>query len=200
MNSKVKELAKDVRGLKLDPEMLLDIIETARMRFYLLYDQSFSFEEAYIDISCEIESIVSSLLAPCLQLNNYLDCSAADIEWDEIKFNVEDISGYPSGKLRRVSTDVYGTSVLISIKSALDRLVRILSYYYPGISSHTTWGRYKDSQRKEGFMGVVRNRTDEDELLNYFHTEYHDWIKDAVAPRDQGKIMKSPYGIRAQAR
>ena len=212
MNSTRKGIAEEVRKLKLNPEILLDKISDIKQNFFLLSEinknnefnsQYSSFlrngyeapivstkicdtiiKEVFQDISCDVDSITSSLLSPCLHLNNYLECSASDIEWDEIKYTIEDKDEYPSSKLRRISTDIYGVSILISIKSALDRLVRILSYYYPGISSHTTWGRYKENQKKEGFMGVVRKRQNTDKLLNYFDTQYNDWIKYAVAPRD----------------
>lgn len=203
------EVAERIRELKLDPEVQLDRIGRAKMMFFVLAPGAESesllplyfkgdrepptisttidneiVTEVYEDISTDIDSITSSYLAPCLQLNNYLESSAMDVELDEIKFNIDTRQYYPSSKLRRVSTDVYGASVLISIKSGLDRLVSILSYFYPGISDHTTWGRYKENKKKEGFMGIVRVGACEDKLLEYFDSAYNDWIKDAVAPRD----------------
>jgi len=205
-----KDIASEVRSLKVDPELMLNLIGTAKMRIFILAEKSemtrdllpiyFNgkltppkipnglgddyVRETFQDIACEVDSITSSVLSPCIHLNNYLESSAFDIEWDDIKHDIGDLDGHPSGKLRRISADIYASSILISIKSGLDRLVRILSWYYPGISSHTTWGRYKENAKKEGFMGVVRKGRETDELLQYFHEQYNCWIKNAVTPRD----------------
>jgi hypothetical protein len=69
------------------------------------------------------------------------------------------------------------------LKSALDRLVAVIAHYVGGISPHMTWGRIKKG-RSSGFMSVVERGRENDSLLDFLHTEYHAWISQMVAPRD----------------
>ena len=66
----------------------------------------------------------------------------------------------------------------------LDRLVGFFSYYYKGISPHTTFGRQKDNGSFRGFMATVESNKDDDSLCEYISTQYESWIKVVVAPRD----------------
>lgn len=74
-------------------------------------------------------------------------------------------------------------ALLISIKSALDRLVSLFSYYYKGIMPHTTFGRVEHSKSK-GFMDIVTKGKDNDNLLEFINDNYEEWINIVVAPRD----------------
>ncbi len=84
---------------------------------------------------------------------------------------------------------------MLAIKGALDRIVRVLHFYYPGIASHTTWGRYDSKGKASGFMSVVQRGKASDELLAYFEQAYIDWIADTVAPRDALTHYKDPYSM-----
>jgi hypothetical protein len=137
----------------------------------------------YEDLSTAVDSIAASYLAPALQLNNYLESSATDVEAEELRHVNPDIE-LPSNVLRRVSTNAYAASVLLAVKSALDRLVRILAFYYPGIAGHTTWGRYDKKGNPSGFMAVVARGRESDALLAAAHEAYERWIRKAVAARD----------------
>lgn len=203
------DIANYVRHLKIDLETLLSKHATAKMRFFTSapdadFPESFkpwfpegkappvlplgadssAWKARYEDISVAVDCIRSSYLAPALQLNNYLEWTATDIEWDEIKYDLEERDLRPSGMLRRVSSEAYAAATLLAIKSGLDRLVRILSFYYPGIAAHTTWGRYEDGQPGSGFMAVVKKNMSTDRLLTTLDAAYIRWIKLAVAPRD----------------
>jgi hypothetical protein len=202
------ELAKHIRGRRWDLEKLLDAHGQAKMRFFVSApahaiegseswfpagvspptlpedaDDAF-WTNLYENISTAVDSIRSSYLAPGLQLNNYLESTATDLEWEETKYDLAVDAPRPSNMLRRVRPDVYAASVLLAIKSGLDRLVRIFSFYFKGIAPHTTWGRYRADGVPSGFMTVVAEGKLGDGFLHYLHDAYGAWIQAAVAPRD----------------
>jgi len=202
------ELANAIRDRSLDIEKLLDAHGQAKMRFFMSAPgrategaerwfpagvcppplpgdaNDASWTNLYEDICTAVDSICSSYMAPGLQLNNYLESAATDLEWDDTKYDLAPEAPRPSNILRRVRTDVYAASVLLAVKSGLDRLVRICSFYFKGVAPHSTWGRYNPRGKPSGLMTVVAQGKHGDAFLNNLHDEYLSWIQAAVAPRD----------------
>jgi hypothetical protein len=159
------DLAAALRGLKFDEERLIDVHTKAHMRFFVsseternegllrTYFPAAAAPPAFPadvdraawaslmrDISTAVDGILASYLAPALHCNSYLEWLAQDIEWEENKYDLPPDTPHPSNILRRASAAAYGASTLVALKSALDRLLLILHYFYAGIAPHTTWG------------------------------------------------------------
>lgn len=142
--------------------------------------------ETYKKLNEEIDATGASFFSPALHLNHYLNWMI-EMGVDELEINTPptpESSRSPSLHLQSTLGATYATSILISIKSALDKLVRVLHFYYPGIASHTIWGRWKKNCDASGFMSVVKNRKGPDVLLEHIEIAYEKWIHLAVAPRD----------------
>lgn len=139
----------------------------------------------YADLITLINSMFPSLVAPFHHYNNYIDYFVKDFLWDDIKHSLGDDDPRDSNTLRRTKYQIEIQALLMSIKAGLDRFVSLFSYYYKGISPHTTFGRYKEEKKKfEGFMFTVTENKDTDQLMTFIYKNYFDWIKIAVAPRD----------------
>ncbi|MDH1260739.1 hypothetical protein N5C62_23995 [Pseudomonas atacamensis] len=157
-------------------DRLNELEETAAISF----DERHDTFEKLLD---EVGATRSSFLSPAMHLNHYLD-------W-MIEMGIDDFSGTwsssekpktgPSLHLQSSMGSVYATSILISIKSALDKLVRVLQFYFSGISSHTTWGKYG---KGGGFMNFAQLNSGSEPLLKYVTESYDRWIHLAVAPRN----------------
>ena len=203
-----REIADQIKARKRDLEKLLNSIEHAKMRFFVSQPDEYSAKlrsslfcdfkppviscndmtsdhvsTVFTDISTDVDGMKASYLAPGLHLNQYLEALASDVEWDEVKYDIEERESRPSNVLRRVSVEVHAHAVLVSLKSALDRLVRVFAHYV-GVSPHTTWGRYDEKGNPKSFMAEVARRKNDDELFRYLDDAYHKWISAAVAPRD----------------
>ncbi len=76
-------------------------------------------------------------------------------------------------------------NLLINIKMSLDRIVKILSIFYKGFASSSTFGHINEDGKAKGFMSYVAKHQSEDKLLNFIFENYHQWIKLAVLPRNQ---------------
>ncbi len=78
---------------------------------------------------------------------------------------------------------------LISIKTGLDRIAQLFSYYYKGVSKSITFGHIKDSGKYTSFLSYVDQKikaNDEDSsVFQCIMDNYHSWIKECVSPRDQ---------------
>jgi hypothetical protein len=139
----------------------------------------------YDDLITLINIMYPSLVAPFHHYNNYIDYYIKDFLWDDIKYSLAQDEQRDSNKLRRTKYQIEIQALLMSFKAGLDRFVGLFSYYYKGIASHTTFGRYKDDKGKfEGFMFTVAANKDTDKLMEFIYKNYFDWIKIAVAPRD----------------
>ena len=142
-------------------------------------------DNVYVDLITLINTMFPSLTAPFQHYNKYVDYYCKDFLWDDIKYNIGEDEPRDSNVLRRTKYQIEIQALLLSIKSGLDRFVSFFSYYYKGISPHTTFGRYKENKEKfEGFMFTVNANKDSDSLMSFIYKEYNDWIKIAVAPRD----------------
>lgn len=199
------DAAAEIRVLKLDLEGKIDNHNCAKSRFFVTGFPEFyrpdiidyfpqgtkppqvaQGEEEWLEvikeITVKVDLFLSSYLAPALHLNEYLERLASDVEWDEIKHLQSEDDPRPSNILRRISAEVFATSVLVAVKTALDRLLRILSYYYPGIAPHATWGRLKP--KPSNFMALVNTGAASDPFLGSLLKDYSRWIFATVEPRD----------------
>lgn len=140
--------------------------------------------DPFIDVSSSVDAARSSYLSPAIHLNYYLDWLLFDQECEQGSHPKLDNPNRPSDVSRRGHFEVFAHSVLIAIKSALDRLVSIIGHYISGVSPRMTWGRIKDGKTK-GFMSLVSGGRQNDALLEFLHQEYLSWISDVVAPRDE---------------
>lgn len=76
-------------------------------------------------------------------------------------------------------------NLLINIKMSLDRIVKILSLFYRGFASSSTFGHINEDGKTKGFMSYVAKHQSEDKLLGFIFENYHQWIKFAVLSRNQ---------------
>jgi hypothetical protein len=120
------------------------------------------------------DSSRGSLLAPAYNLNNYLDTLN--------EYTINRINNKIDDKLE-IYINICVQTLFISIKTALDRLVPLMTFYYPGISLDSTFGRIKSNGKYKGFMSKVVELKD-DPLMKYIKENYDEWIKSAVSPRD----------------
>jgi hypothetical protein len=142
------------------------------------------FSDPFMDISAHVAALRVSYLAPCIHLNQYLDWVTFDLECEQGLHNPDIELERPSNIARRTYIEVFAHSVLVSLKSALDRLVPVASFYFPGLSSHMTWGRIENGKTRN-FMSIVERGRRDDELLEYLSRQYEEWIRVVVAPRDE---------------
>lgn len=119
----------------------------------------------------------SSFIAPAYHLNEYLNLV------EEYNINYMGKGFTEELEIIKIKFNVKVHDIFISIKSLLDRLVAIFTYYYPGITKSTTFGRIKDL-KSSGLMSKVQELKDKDPLMMFIYEEYNFWIKSAVAPRD----------------
>lgn len=141
-------------------------------------------DDPFIEVSACVDLARAAYLAPGIHLNHYLDWLLFDLECEEGLHPVHEYEDRPSNVARRSHFEVFAHSVLIALKSALDRLVSVLGHYVVGVSPHMTWGRIKNG-KTSNFMSVVERGRQNDELLEFLHLEYVSWIANMVAPRDE---------------
>jgi hypothetical protein len=140
-------------------------------------------DSANLDIITILKLLEPSFIAPAWQYNLYLDGFARELVWDEIKYSLPP-EGRPSNIMRRLAYQVPAQSLLVAIKSGLDRLVILLSYYYRGFSPKTTFGRIVLDGKSRGLMAYALKNAGEDPLCKLLVDNYHEWIKAVVEPRD----------------
>lgn len=140
-------------------------------------------DDPFVEASCSLDAARASYLAPAVHWNHYLDWLLFDFECEAGDYREQDYEDRPSNIARRSYFEVFAHSVLIALKSALDRLVGVIAHYVAGISPHMTWGRIKND-RFTGLMSVIEKERKNDSLFEFLHAEYHRWISKMVAPRD----------------
>lgn len=141
------------------------------------------FDDPFVEVSTQVDALRASYLAPCVHLNMYVDWLVFDQECERGLHDPAWNEGRPSNIARRSHLEVAVHSILISIKSGLDRLISVAALYLPGVAPHMTWGRIEDG-KSSNFMSVVERGRGADELLDYLFKEYKEWISTVVAPRD----------------
>lgn len=131
-----------------------------------------------------LDQIRASYLSPAYNYNKLIDEIIQDIFWDEIKFEIPDCQWVAMGR-RTDQIIIEVQNCLISLKTALDRIVKLFRLYRKGIAEYSTFGHINSVTNKaKGFMAqVVRDRKDDD-VLEYVYKEYCEWIRDSVQPRD----------------
>lgn len=128
------------------------------------------------DIEDLMHTMKHAILAPSYHYNNYIlalirELSVKQEDNEELLFCIYQIEV---------------ASIIISFKIGLDRMVSLFSYYYKGINPEgVTFGHYNSNTNKfEGFMSIVNQNKEKDELSKYIYNEYFSWIKKVVEPRD----------------
>lgn len=180
------EAIREIQSYAFDLESKLDEILLARQNYYSRYQElnlNIGTDHAYLDLNILINEMSTSFVTPAYHYNMYIKNLVNDLIWDDVKYQTEE-SEWESNVLRRVKYQADAQSVFLSIKTCLDRLVSIFTYYFRGVSSNSTFGRYKESGKPSGLMSKVHEFKDSDELMRYIESEYHKWIKFAVSPRD----------------
>lgn len=135
------------------------------------------------ELTSFFNEIRPAFVGPAYCLNKYIDAYIEDVFCDDIKYEV-DPDQCTSPSLRAITITVEMQNCLLSIKSGLDRLVRLFSIYDRGISSASTFGRIKENGKGRGFMSQVISKKDSNPLYSFIYDEYLQWIKDCVQPRD----------------
>lgn len=159
-----------------------DISPTINYYEQILQDETY---ETYY--GCKNKSLVScawlflranqpSIIAPAYNYNQMVDNEIAYIK------NTED--NYHYFDLDFCTYIAAMQNCLSSIKTGLDRLVKLLSLYYKGISTSSTFGHEKSEGKYTGLLSYAYQQQDNDELLKYILEQYDYWIKDCVASRD----------------
>lgn len=175
-----------LRNSKFDLEELGGTLLQYRQVFfekYSLLELPFGSDHPYLDLVTIINSMSPSYLAPAYHYNNYIDKLLSDITWDDEKYNIPE-EEWVSGFLRRNAYQIEIQAALLAVKSALDRMVSVFSYYYKGFGPYTTFGGVNDKGKSRNFMSKVADDKTGDELLKFISEEYIKWIKVAVEPRD----------------
>jgi hypothetical protein len=140
--------------------------------------------DPFANVSGAVDLLRASYVAPAIHLNLYHDWLFFDLEVEQGMHPKYEYEDRPSNIARRSHFEAFAHSTLVSLKSALDRLVSVFAHYLDGVQSHMTWGRIKGN-KASGFMSVVALGRANDELLEYLYAEYNAWISDAVSPRDE---------------
>lgn len=128
-----------------------------------------------------INTFETSYLAPAYHFNAYVDAIIYD--------NMKNSSCLPpdedglSNAGRRLAFQIQAQTTLYSLKSALDRFVGILSNWYSGIATSSTFGRVSETSKPRGLVGFALSKQG-DPIMDFIVKEYKLWIKDAVEPRD----------------
>ena len=167
----------------IDESLKLDLL-TEKMTLYennakeCLIKQNDSFDY-YLSLYAILNNIYPTYLAPAYHLKNYSKI-----------VNDPYASGLFNNDLRRHKTHslfkIEFQEILISIKSLLDRLVKLLSIKYKGIDINSTFGRFDKVKNKgRGLMSYAYQFSDKDEYFKRLVYEYESWIIKAVLPRDK---------------
>ncbi len=180
------EAIEYLEALKFDLDDISDIPLTLRQNYFMKFNAlglSDNEDNPYLDLSTIMNEMLVSIIAPAYHFNTYIKNVIKDITWEDYKYSVNETE-WISSTIRRAKYQADAHSIFLSIKMALDRLVAIFTYYYKGLSSSTTFGRYKDSGKAAGLMSKVNELKNDDPLMAYIEKSYHQWIKEAVSPRD----------------
>lgn len=130
-----------------------------------------------------LDQISTSFLGPAYNFNNLVDSIIQDVFWDDIKYTIPDANWVSMGnRTREIVLNLH--NCLISIKSALDRLVKLFRLYKNGISANCTFGHIDKNSKSKGFMSRIVQDKDKDAICEYVYQEYNKWIQECVRPRD----------------
>lgn len=135
------------------------------------------------ELTLFLNNIRPAFVGPAYSLNKYIDAYVEDVFWDDIKYEV-DPEKRMSSSLRAISITIEMQNCLLLIKSGLDRLVRLFSFYDRGIASTSTFGRIKENGSAKGFMSHVVSKKDANPMYSFIYDEYVQWIQECVRPRD----------------
>ncbi|WP_437828991.1 hypothetical protein ACQRXC_14995 [Niallia taxi] len=122
-----------------------------------------------------LNSSYASYIAPAFFLNQYIDTLNA--------YTIRDYSNGDRTQLE-LNLNLYVHSIFSSIKTLIDRLVPLMSFYYRGISLQSTFGRIKSTGKASGLMQKASELKEKDHIMQFIYENYSDWIQRVVSPRD----------------
>lgn len=198
--------------MKFDVEEILDKLmkweNDFNFRLWMKGDEEYSREKYFLQLSeedeydkeseesdvCEcseisvlLRGIRPSFVGPAYNFNKYMDAYVNDVFWNDIKCTIEE-DEWISSSLREAMIIMELQNCLMSIKMGLDRMVKLFATYYKGISLSSTFGHIEikedGTEKGTGLMSCVLKNREIDELFELIYSEYNDWIKQCVEPRD----------------
>lgn len=130
-----------------------------------------------------LDQIRTSFLGPAYNFNRLIDVIIQDVYWDDIKYEIP-VEDWVSMGNRTSAIVLDMHNCLISIKTALDRLVKLFRLYKKGISDYCTFGHIGKNNKSKGLMSRIIQDRDKDDISEYVYQEYNRWIYKCVKPRD----------------
>lgn len=126
---------------------LLDELEKIILKFhdkeaFILDDNHLSLKLSCVP-SYFLEVSKTSFIAPAFSLNNYLETLN--------QYTLNGFKNIDNNELK-LSLNVIIQSLFSSLKTLLDRLIPLASFYYPGISLTSTFGHIKESGVAKNFI------------------------------------------------
>lgn len=191
------ERLKKYEHYKIDLEAVLNPLYNYKRLYYQWLNKAVESNDDYsrkldewmsetnhdIDFLLCLDQIRTSFIGPAHNFNRLVDSIIQDVFWDDIKYTIPDTDWISMGnRTSEIVLDLH--NCLISIKSALDRLVKLFRLYKNGISDNCTFGHIDKNFKSKGFMSRIVQDKDKDAISEYVYQEYNKWIKECVRPRD----------------
>lgn len=178
--------------LKFDLNILLAKLFSLSAQFNGKYPEND--DENVLDFSLKLDLMATSLLAPAYFFNGCEKIIKDDIIWHDVSNNIPKNAKY-DGSLGIISYKIESQSIFLSIKAGLDRISTILKYFYPEVSSYTTFGRINENGKSRGLMSIANKLKNSDPLMKYMHDQYFEWVQDMVKLRDRVSHYEDLYII-----
>lgn len=123
-----------------------------------------------------VKNTIPSLIAPAYNYNLFID-------------NLLEYIKKCDGHVFAITEEfifyiISAQNLLVSIKSAIDKIVGFFRIFYDGFSKETTFGHINDSGKYTGFLNYAFSSNKKDSILNYVLKSYNRWIKEVVELRD----------------
>jgi len=142
------------------------------------------FQGNHIFIYHKIFDFRISYLSPAYHFNTLKKVTDEYFEKDIPKLSSKGVVDENDMSFLTIKIQLELNALLISIKTALDRLVFFISKINKSVSPSTTFGRIKENGKGTGLMSEVLKKKEEIEIMELIYQNYYEWISDAVKPRD----------------
>lgn len=157
------------------------------MREVQVDEEKEDLEDECSDVSVWLRCVRPAYIGPAYIFNKYIDVFVKDVFWNDIKYEIAE-ENWVSSSLREAEVLVELQNCLVSIKIGLDRMIKLFSLYYRGISPTSTFGRIEvredGTEKGKNFMAYVLANKGKDEIFEFIYKEYNEWIRECVRPRD----------------
>ena len=138
----------------------------------------------YIFVYQKLFDFRISYLAPAYHFNNFENIINKYFENDIPKMISKGVVDETDMSFSTLKVQLELNTLLISIKTSLDRLVFFISKINKGVSPSSTFGRIRVDGKGKGMMSEVLKQKDNNKLMRLIYDNYNDWIYKAVKPRD----------------